>query len=502
MKTQKQKAKTKSNMTNKYSYTDRLVKLLVGHPYICAFAVCLFIHPFFLGAVENIPENALLTECVLILLSAAALLFCGYKKEKINRYAAVAVFISVTAGVLLLAKPYSASLNKGVWHFAGGCVLTLLLFFISDHRKYRRQMISFLILGTGFFLKLYYVTGTSVLSRQHDVFTFDAIDGHAGYITYLLNERHLPDFDIRERFQFCHPPLSHIMSAVWLWFNNCCCGIEINKARESIQMLPLFYTMCIMISVYKIFRHFKLEGYALYVPLAVVSFHPQFTFFSGSINNDALAAALMTGSVVALLEWYSAPTYRGIMKIAVCIGLGMMSKLTAALIAPSTAVVFAIVFIRNLKTEWRTILRQFVVFAVICVPLGLGYEIRNYVNWGVPILYVQELPKGLLQDISGMPFKERITDFSPYQFKSVFIQWVFHSEETGAYEGYNEHNPLIALMKNSLFSEHINQWTFEKMPVAIKVSTVFFLVLSCDGSSSFCLHDRFFLSEKQNGYRP
>ncbi len=459
-------------MTDTNTYTDRFVKQLAGHPYICAFAVCLCIHPFFLGAVENIPANALLTECIMVLLSAAALLFCGYKKGKLNKYASLGIMAAVLIAVPLLAKQYSASENRAVWHFAGGCALTLAVMFISDWKKYRRQMFSFFILGTGFFLKLYYVLGTSVLSRQHDVQTFDCGEGHAGYITYLLTERHLPDFDIRERFQFCHPPLSHFCSAVWIWFNNNCCGIDLNQSRESVQMLALFYSMCIVISAYKIFRHFKLEGAALYVPLAVVSFHPQLTFYSGSINNDALATALMAGSIAALLEWYEKPTYRGIIRLAFCIGLGMMTKLTAGLIAPSTALVFAIVLFKNLKTEWRTILRQFVVFIVICAPLGLWYGTRNYINYGVPLLYVQELPEGLLQNISGTPFKERITDFSGYQFKSVFEQWMYISDD--GYAGYNEHNPLIAIMKNSLFSEYINEGNFANMPGIIKTAKVFF----------------------------
>ena len=424
-------------MTETNTYTDRFVKLLAGHPYICAFAVCLCIHPFFLGAVENIPANALLTECIMVLLSAAALLFCGYKKGKLNN-PAIGIMAAVLIAVPLLAKRYSASENRAVWHFAGGCALTLAVMFISDWHKYRRQMFSLFILGTGFFLKLYYVLGTSVLSRQHDVQTFDCGEGHAGYITYLLTERHLPDFDIRERFQFCHPPLSHFCSAVWIWFNNNCCGIDLNQSRESV---------------------------------AVVSFHPQLTFYSGSINNDALATALMAGSIAALLEWYEKPTYRGIIKLAFCIGFGMMTKLTAALVAPSTAVVFAIVLYKNLKSEWRTILRQFVVFIVICAPLGLWYGIRN-MFWGVPLLYVQELPEGLLQNISGMPFKERITDFSLSQFNSVFEQWMYISDD--GYAGYNEHNPLIAIMKNSLFSEYINEGNFANMPGIIKTAKVFF----------------------------
>lgn len=435
-------------------YTERLVKEISAHPYICAFLACLFIDPFFFGSVENIPNNALFISSLLILFPVSVFLLKKARTGDMKPVRAVTVEICAVVIVLCFLQFYAASSHRGMWHFAGGCVMIFLLYCLSDREKFRDQMNSFLIMGTGFFLKLYYVIETSVTTRQNDVYIFDGEIGHAGYIEYILHNFHVPDFDVRDRWQFCHPPLHHFFSAVWIFISEKCFLVGHNQARESVQMLTLFYSVCIIISAYKIFRYFGLKGMSLYIPLAVVSFHPAFILLSGSINNDVLSVALMTGAVVAVLDWYKDPSMKNIMKIALCIGLGMMAKLTAALVAPPVAIVFLVMFIKNFKTDRRKYIIQFLAFGAVCAPLGLWYEVRNYIKWRVPILYVQELDKRLLQYIGNTDFVTRITDFSGEQFKSVFEQWAVY--EDGVIYGYNEHNPLIALFKTSLFGEAIN----------------------------------------------
>ncbi len=473
------------NSTENISYTDRLVRTAAAHPYICTLLICIFINPFFFGAIENIPENALMLEVLITSGFTAAAVYAGYRKGKLSLKQSAAVGIVGSGAALCLSAFYADSANRGLWHFAGGCALTAVLYWLSDRRKYNVQMNSFLIMGTGFFLKLYYVLGTSVYTRQHDVSTFEGGDGHAGYISYLINNFHLPDFDVRDAWQFCHPPLHHTIAAAWIYISNTFFMVNRNHANESIQMLTLFYSMCIIISAYKIFRYFNLKGAALYIPLAVVSFHPAYILYSGSINNDVLSAALVTGAVVSALEWYREQTVKNIVRTALCIGLGMMAKLTAALVAPAVAVIFLVVFIKNIKTDWKKLIMQFALFAVICCPLGLGYEIRNYVKWEVPVTYVQELPAGLLQNIGGMEYSDRITDFSPEQFKSVYEQWLWHDDSDGQYKGYNEHNPLIALMKNSLFGEYINESSFGEAKAVNRISVVFFWTNAVIAAAAF-----------------
>lgn len=464
----------KFRRTMKTNYTERAVRIIAAHPYLCAFLVCVGLNPFFFGSVENIPNNVL--EIIAFLISGflSVVLIKKYKTGELSRLRSVFIGICSFVILLCLMNLFSGSEYKSLWYLTGGCITVFLLYCFSDRKTFREQMNAFLILGTGFMMKLYYVLETSVYTRQHDVYVFDGNIGHAGYIEYIIQNFNVADFDIRERWQFCHPPLHHILSAAWIYINENFFLVGHSQARESIQMLTLFYSMCIIISAYKIFRYFGLKGKALYIPLAVVSFHPAFIIFSGSINNDVLSAAFMMGAFLCALNWYREQSMKNILKTALCTGLGMMTKLTAALVAPPVAVIFAVVFFKNLKTDFRKLLVQFTAFLLVCAPLGLWYEIRNYVKWGVPLLYVQELDPRLLQYIGNQDFISRITDFSVGQFKSVFEQWAVWHDDTCTVSGYNEFNPLIALFKTSLFGEYINESVLNNNLFIIKVSEILF----------------------------
>lgn len=461
------------NRSNNYSYTDSFIKLLAAHPYICAFAVCILINPFFLGAIENIPSNALWFETFITIGIISCFGFQKYKSGSLSKLKFILFEVIAVSVDLFAIKLYAGSRNKNLWHFIGGCIALFLLYYKADKKKYRTQLKALLILGIGFFLKLYYVLGTSVYTRQNDVGFFGGDAGHAGYMEYLLYNHHLPDFDVREKWQFCHPPLHHAISAIWIGINENLFLVGHDPARESLQTLTLFYSMCIIISAYRILRHFKLKGMALYIPLIIISFHPAFILLSGSINNDILSVAFVMGAILCTLKWYENQTFKNILKIALCVGLGMMTKLAAAIVAPPIAVVFLIVFIRKFRTDWKKLFGQFCAFGAVCAPLGLWYEIRNYIKWKVPLNYVQELNKDALQYIGNQSFISRITDFSSHQLKSVFEQWAYF-DENGMVLGYNEYNPLIAMFKNSLFGESINESCFAENSIVLKVAVLFF----------------------------
>lgn len=452
------------------SWTTKLIHVLGAHPYLSALLACLLVNPFYLGAAENVPENALMLEVLTVLTAGGGFLFWLYQSGTLGKKTAAAV-----GGVFLVltgvgTKLYSQSERKGLWMFLGGCIILLILFFLTrKQRRTRTQRTALLLMGMGFFLKFYYVFYTSVHQRQHDVGTFDGDIGHAGYIEYLLLHHRLPDFDPRGYWQFYHPPLHHTICALWIDLSENLLGIGHDAARESLQTLTLFYTMAILITVYRILRHFRLRGIGLYAPLLLIAFHPSFTLFSGSINNDVLSVTFILGAVLCTLQWYDNPTIKGILKIALCVGLGMMTKLSAAVVAIPIAIVFLIVLVQKLRRrEWH-ILGQFGAFAVLCVPLGLWYPLRNLIRFGMPITYVQEMSPTYLQYLGDQSFFSRITDFSPKQFQSVFEQWL-----QGDGSGYNEYNPIIALLKNSLFGESINESTLAYNQIAISLATIFF----------------------------
>lgn len=314
--------------------------------------------------------------------------------------------------------------------------------------KWNDRIMAALLFAMGFCMRIGYVLATPCTIRQHDVLSFESSEGHAGYITYLYKNGHLPDFDVRELWQFYHPPLHHSIAAVWMKLLTSC-GIPYAYAGESVQLLTLAYSCLCMVIFYRILRHFDLKGAAMTVPLGIIAFHPTFIILAGSINNDILSIAFMFAAILMTLKWYRNPTYINILKLALAIGLGMLTKLSVWMAAPAAAVVFLIVLIRR-RSEAKKFIGQFAAFGAVCVPLGLGWGIRNLIKWGVPLSYVPMLSDNSAQYVGDHSVLQRLFDFSPKQWLYVYDCFEMYGQ------AYDEYNPLIGLFKTAMFDELIN----------------------------------------------
>lgn len=418
------------------------------HPFLLSALLCLFCTVLTFGSQESITPQSIMimsiSGCI-----AAAYTFSSSKLFHImgkQRFWAYLVFILVSCilGLTLANIEYKAVFLLGLGILI--CIYAFAYLCITKRLTSERVLILLFILG--FLLKLTYVLYTVYSSRQHDVFLFTSDSGHAAYITYLYQNMDLPDVDVRDVWQFYHPPFHHILSAIWLRLLTAF-GIKYAQAFECIQMLTLFYSTCCMILAVKIFKALQLKGAGLIVAFAIVAFHPTFIIFSGSINNDILSVTFILGAILNTITWYQKPTAKNILKIALCVGLGMMTKLSVWMVAPAIALIFAVVFFTQLH-KWKRYIGQFAAFLGVCAPLALWWPIRNFILWDVPFTYIPMLSKNSEQYIGDHSVWERLFDFNWSQFEWVYTQF-------GFYEGtYYEYNPTIALFKTSLFDERIN----------------------------------------------
>ena len=431
------------------------MSFIIAHPYLCALIACLVAH--FTTFVDSglVPTNSYIILTVATGVFVFLFINVYLRKAKAEKKYVVLTAVWVAFLMLLLAIGYQSTEYKGVFHIVIGCGLAFLLFWMLKQEGENEKAIVVLILALCFVLKFYYTFKTSMYVRQHDVGSFDSEHGHFAYIQYIFDNWSLLDADPRPYWQFYHPPLHHTISAIWMWINLKVFGTGINPAREGIQTLSLFYSMVIIITTYKILEHFKVKGVPLYTALTIIAFHPSFTLLAGSVNNDTLSVALAMLAVLFTLKWAEKQTMGGIVKIAFCIGFAMMAKISTAIVAVPIGIVLLMVFIKHRREKWSELVVQFGILGAISFPLGLGYQIRNFVKFGVPITYVQELGKNIDQYLGEGNFLERITDFSFYQFENVFLAWGWNENV-----GYNETNPLIALMKTALFEESIREGTF------------------------------------------
>ncbi len=340
-----------------------------------------------------------------------------------------------------------------------GIVLALVLLLVSVGLwlgKIRTERYHALLLcAAGFCMRLAYVLATPYYIRQHDVGRFDDESGHAAYITYLYNHLHLPDFDVRTVWQFYHPPVHHSIAAAWMKLLTAL-GASFAQAGEAVQVLPLFYSCLCMVLLWKLLQSFRLKGSAALLPLGILAFHPTFFILAGSINNDMLSITFFLASMVLMIQWYRDPKLLTILKLACTIGLGMMTKLSVWMAAPATAMLFLVVLYRNRKQPLPYI-GQFAAFGCVCVPLGLGWGVRNLIRWGVPLAYVPMLSPESKQYIGDIPVWRRLFDFSGEQLTYVYDCFTIYGQS------YDEFNPLVGLWKTAMFDELIQPESFPEI---------------------------------------
>ena len=369
---------------------------------------------------------------------------------------------AISTSLLLLI----AISSNQVGMMVGAMGLTLILgigIYMYKPKTLTTEKMIFLLIATGFILRLAYifytdvgVAGISTQDRQHDVFYFkDNTDNfrHSSYIEWFYNNLSLPKVKPEGLNQYYHPPLHHFISAMWMRVMTTL-GMSYNGAVESIQLLTLFYSSACMIISAKILQFIKLKGMALILPLSVICFHPTLIIMSGSVNNDMLSVALAFGGIYATMVWYKNPTIKNIIVVALCIGGSMMSKLSGGLIAPAVAVVFLVGLIKNIKKHGVDIdkgiismLPQFGIFALICVPLGLWWQIRTATLFDVPLTYVPSLANDSSQFLGEYSTLERLFGMPFESIKNIFVIW-----DTNGFN-YNEYSIFLGLIKTALFGE-------------------------------------------------
>lgn len=355
----------------------------------------------------------------------------------------------------------------------------ILIYFLLKNKNIpalREKAALMLVFAEGFIFRFVYVIETPITLRQNDVHVFGGDDGHAAYIEYIYNHFSLPKGDPTATWQFYHPPVHHIISAAWMrvltFF-----GMPYQSACESIQALTLFYSCCCIILTYKILRYFGLKGKPMICALSIAAFHPSMVIMAGSINNDILSITFALAALYTALLWYRKPSMWGTLKIALLIGFGMSTKLSAALAAPAVAVIF-LCGMYKYRSDIINILGRLVVFALVCFPLGLWWSVKCFAQYKMPFGYVPDLGGSQsFQYVGNIPTAKRLFDFSLFQFKSVFEQW---GDLAG--NDYCEYNPTIAFLKNSLFGEHMSGKPFDGIkytaPQVLFYTALFLAVVS------------------------
>lgn len=264
--------------------------------------------------------------------------------------------------------------------------------------------IVFMMILLGVFLRCCYVLLSGLYDRQHDAGAYTGMGtsfvnpGHIGYIEYIYKFHKLPDLNPYELFAYYHPPLHHILSFLWLQVN-IWLGVSEELAFENLQILPLLYSCLCMVVTWRILKVLEIEDTGLYVGLGFFVFHPATIVMAGSVNNDMLTILFMCLTILETLKWTRNKNLAGLIRLALFIGLGMITKLNSAVLAIPLGIIFLMHFLPLLKQ--RTVrsanspyvekkdkgqlllwFKNYCIFGLIVAPIGLSWIVRNLIRFG------------------------------------------------------------------------------------------------------------------------
>lgn len=321
--------------------------------------------------------------------------------------------------------------------------------YLRQTKKLSDEAMITLIFALGFVLRLGYVLYTGLYTRQHDLGEF--VEGkynlwHSGYLLYVRDNFWVPNVDVRKFGEFYHPPFHYFVSAVFLKIAGLILPKGTTRYYETLQAISMLWTHFTLIMVYKTIVQAGIKKESRVTAALIVAAFPCFTQMSASINNDILSILLFFTGFYFGLKWFKEGTWKNIIFAALAVGFGMMTKLSVGMIAFPVGFLFIVKLIKDLRNKedkkgGKTFL-QLCTFGVICAPLGLWFQVRNFIMYRVPFTYVLR-SDNIYQDVSKYTPFQRIFGFYGFPIEDYYIN-------LGS-DGEQDYNIFIAQVKTALF---------------------------------------------------
>ncbi|MCQ2516115.1 MAG: glycosyltransferase family 39 protein [Saccharofermentans sp.] len=281
-------------------------------------------------------------------------------------------------------------------------------------------------------MKMFYA-----LAMQFDISAHDLWDisdwntitaGTLGYVQYMFQYRQLPDFFDG---QFYHPPLFFSLAALVFGPVYSLTKDEV-LAFEVVQVANMIVAFLITVVAYKLFKELNIRGTRLVFANLFICFCPTLYNMGACINNDCLMTLFCALVLLYALKWAKTRRMVDIILSGLFLAFGMLTKVSAVLLAPGIGLLFLYVLITDKKNIKRNII-QYLVFAIVSIPLGISFAVRNYVKLGMPFNYIMPLDAEpfdvpLITRIGLPSIKQMttcITDFSDHMgFTNIWGQTV------------------------------------------------------------------------------
>lgn len=332
----------------------------------------------------------------------------------------------------------------------------LVMSILKKSGRLNSKMTINLVIIMGCVMRIGYAIYTPCTVRAHDLGYLVSEDfGKAAYVLRIMETGRLPDSFDQQLYQ---QPLYYVLAAL-------CAGI-VRIFAQNVDAATLLdagkviscAASCLMLPVVKkIFDELGISSGNAVFGMIMIAFSPVFYLTGGRLGEDALCAMFMSLALWGTLVWKRNPSWKVTILLALIYGFGMLTKIS--IMVP--AVYTAFVFIRALKKDFKGCFKKLAAFALISIPLGLSFSIRNMVLFGQRIGYVfSQSPEGPLYTGSAPALKRILIPDIANFLKTPFVN------------SCTDINIFAYMIKTELFGEFIYSIT-----IAIPYILLFFNVL-------------------------
>ncbi len=262
--------------------------------------------------------------------------------------------------------------------------------------RWTERALTSLILAGGFLVGLCFILRLPYGFSWHDLASYSADfsgaskpDGHLGYIAWIVENGTLPTMDPRvEGYSvFYNPPLYHLIQAGFMRLN-LWLQVPQNVALENLQVTTLLFASACPLVAVDLMRFLGIRERGVHAGALVMAFQPSLWILGATLNNDILSILCILACILFTVRWERMRRMRDILGIALSLGAGMATKLSAALLIPCVALAFIVAFFRDLK-RWKRYLGQFAAFLAVSVPPAVAWPLYHLLAFDLPLNYVR-----------------------------------------------------------------------------------------------------------------
>lgn len=262
--------------------------------------------------------------------------------------------------------------------------------------RWTERALTSLILAGGFLVGLCFILRLPYGFSWHDLASYSADfsgaskpDGHLGYIAWIVENGTLPTMDPRvEGYSvFYNPPLYHLIQAGFMRLN-LWLQVPQNVALENLQVTTLLFASACPLVAVDLMRFLGIRERGVHAGALVMAFQPSLWILGATLNNDILSILCILACILFTVRWERMRRMRDILGIALSLGAGMATKLSAALLIPCVALAFIVAFFRDLK-RWKRYLGQFAAFLAVSVPPAVAWPLYHLLTYDLPLNYVR-----------------------------------------------------------------------------------------------------------------